>query len=299
VRFGNHRPFYGGEDVKKGLFIGLATLDCLYLVEQFPQQNQKIVALDHCISAGGPAANAAIAFQAFGHQATWLGILGNHPISQLIKADLSQFNLNILDLSPDSLLSPPVSSITITQGSGDRNVISLNAMKVQATSDQLPSNLLDDIDIILIDGHQMEISSVIAKEAQQRKIPVVIDGGSWKTGLETVLPYADYIISSANFYPPHCDNLKSVLSYLNKFETKGVAVTNGEKPIIYRSKRAMGELKAHSNSVIDTLGAGDIFHGVFCHFILNNDFVFSLKKASEIASLSCKFFGTREWLKWI
>jgi sugar/nucleoside kinase (ribokinase family) len=281
----------------KGLFVGLATLDCIYLVEQFPSQNQKIVALDHCISAGGPAANAAIAFQALGNQATWVGNLGNHPISRLIKADLQKYNLIIQDLSPNTLLSPPVSSITVTKNSGDRSVISLNASKIQVTPDQLPTNLLTGIDLILIDGHQMAISGIIAQQAQQQNIPVVIDGGSWKTGFDTVLPYADYVIASGNFYAPNCDSQDQVLAYLKQFYLKGAAITNGEKPIIYTDKNKKKCLHVNNFKIVDTLGAGDIFHGAFCHYILNNNFVISLKKASEIASLSCQFFGTREWLK--
>ncbi|MGK7931738.1 MAG: sugar kinase [Microcystaceae cyanobacterium] len=283
----------------KGLFVGLATLDCIYLVEQFPSQNQKIVALDHCISAGGPAANAAITFQAWGNQGQWLGNLGNHPISQLIKADLQKYNLRIQDLSPDSLFSPPVSSITVTKGSGDRSVISLNATKIQASPEQLPTHLLSDIDIILIDGHQMAISAVIAQEAQQQDIPVIIDGGSWKRGFDTVLPYADYVIASSNFYPPDCHSQEDVLIYLKQFDLKAAAITNGGNAIVFEEKDRKKYLDINSRKVIDTLGAGDIFHGAFCHYILENDVVFSLKKASEVASLSCQFFGTREWLKWL
>ncbi len=281
----------------KGLFVGLATLDCIYLVEQFPTQNQKIVALDQCISAGGPAANAAIAFQHLGHQATWIGVLGNHPISQLIKADLEQYNLTLADLDPNCSISPPVSSVTVPQGSGDRSVISLNATKIQATPDNLPENILDDIDLILIDGHQMAISSVLAQKAQAKKIPVVMDGGSWKTGFETVLPYVDYSICSANFYPPACQSLEDVFTFLDKFYLKGIGITQGEHPIIYQQGKKKGKLEVNSGDIVDTLGAGDILHGAFCHYILEQDFVFSLKKASKIASLACQFLGTREWLK--
>jgi sugar/nucleoside kinase (ribokinase family) len=47
---------------------------------------------------------------------------------------------------------------------------------------------------------------------------------------------------------------------------------------------------------VDTLGAGDIFHGAFCHYILQNDFPVSLERAAEIASLSCTSLGTRAWI---
>ncbi len=58
------------------------------------------------------------------------------------------------------------------------------------------------------------------------------------------------------------------------------------------------ELKVPEIEVVDTLGSGDIFHGAFCHFILqDNDFIKSLEKATQIAGLSCTFYGTRKWIE--
>jgi sugar/nucleoside kinase (ribokinase family) len=49
---------------------------------------------------------------------------------------------------------------------------------------------------------------------------------------------------------------------------------------------------------VDTLGAGDIFHGAFCHYLLEcNDFLLSLERAGEVASLSCTSLGTRAWIE--
>lgn len=48
---------------------------------------------------------------------------------------------------------------------------------------------------------------------------------------------------------------------------------------------------------IDTMGAGDILHGAFCHFILEHDYHTSLARAAEIASQSCTSLGTRNWIE--
>ena len=46
----------------KGLFVGLVTLDLIYLAESPPKNNQKLVADDYLVAAGGPVTNAAVAF---------------------------------------------------------------------------------------------------------------------------------------------------------------------------------------------------------------------------------------------
>ncbi len=38
---------------KKGLFVGLVTLDFVYLATAAPSNNQKVVALDYTVTAGG------------------------------------------------------------------------------------------------------------------------------------------------------------------------------------------------------------------------------------------------------
>lgn len=281
---------------KRGLFVGLVTLDLIYLADAPPSANQKIVAKETTIAAGGPATNAAIAFQHLGSSATLIGAIGSHPICHLIKSDLETCGVQIIDLDPTKTESPPVSSIVVTQSTGDRAVVSINAVKSQVMIDC--ENLLADIDIVLIDGHQMQLGAKIAKLARDRNIPVVIDGGSWKPGFETVLPYVDYAICSANFKPP---TDQTVFDYLQGFGISNIAITQGKNAVTVTCAEGNElqtlKIDVPKVPVIDTLGAGDIFHGAFCHYILEHSLIDALSKAANVASHSCQFFGTREWMK--
>lgn len=272
---------------KHGLFVGLVTLDLIYLADAPPSANQKIVAEETTIAAGGPSTNAAIAFQHLGNSATLIGAIGSHPICHLIHSDLKNCGVQVIDLDPTKTESPPVSSIVVSKSTGDRAVVSINAVKSQVTEFPI---LLDDIDIVLIDGHQMQIGSAIASQARARNIPVVIDGGSWKPGFETVLPYVDYAICSANFKPP---TDQTVFDYLKNFGISNIAITRGKNAIELPAL----QIDVPQVSTVDTLGAGDIFHGAFCHYILEHSFIEALSKAAKVASHSCQFFGTREWMK--
>ena len=51
--------------------------------------------------------------------------------------------------------------------------------------------------------------------------------------------------------------------------------------------------------VLDSLGAGDILHGAFCHYILERDFKNALEMASRAATLSCTALGPRAWIEQI
>ena len=281
---------------KTGLFVGLITLDLVYLTATYPDKNQKVVASNYAVTAGGPATNAAVTFSYFNNQTILLGGLGNHPITYLIKADLEKHNVRIQDLDKIRSEPPPVSSIITTQDTGDRAVISINATKSQISKELIDSQIIHDVDIVLIDGHQMVASLEIAQFAKSKNIPIVIDGGSWKTGLEEILPVVDYAICSANFYPPNCESEEEVFAYLASQNIPHIAITKGEKSIKYFSDGKFGNVEVPKVNAVDTLGAGDIFHGAFCHYIFNGEFTEALTNAANIAAHSCQYFGTRQWM---
>lgn len=286
----------------RGVFVGLITLDLLYLTADLPDRNQKIVALDYTMAAGGPATNAAVTFSHLGNPARLLGSMGCHPMTTLVLADLQQWGVTVADLAPDRGTPLPTSSIIVNQATGERAVVSLNAAKSQASVQAIPDDILQaigsqEIDIVLIDGHQMEVGRAIAQRAQAAQVPIVVDGGSWKPGFEQVLPYANYVICSANFYPPHCHSTSEVVAYLKTLQIPHIAITQGDRPILFFSPDQSGQIAIPPVQPVDTLGAGDIFHGAFCHFILQSSFPEALTQAAAIASYACRFFGTRQWME--
>ncbi|MEH1786421.1 sugar kinase [Nostoc sp.] len=280
----------------RGLFVGLVTLDLIYLADSAPKSNQKIVATDYIVAAGGPATNAAVTFSYLGNQATVLGVVGSHPMTQLIRGDLANYKVAIADLEPTTDLAPPVSSIIVTQSTGERSVVSINAVKTQVSSASIPADILQNVNILLIDGHQMVVSYALAQMAKAKNIPIVIDAGSWKPGFEQILPFVDYAICSANFYPPNCQTREDVFAYLSGFDIPHIAITYGQNPIEYLSCTKTGIVDVPQIQAVDTLGAGDIFHGAFCHYILRESFTDALALAANVAADSCKFFGTRRWM---
>ena len=80
-----------------GLFVGLAVLDVIQLVDAPPGPDEKIVALDQAVAAGGPAANAAVAFAALGGRALLAAPVGAGPLAELIRADLTACGVELID----------------------------------------------------------------------------------------------------------------------------------------------------------------------------------------------------------
>jgi sugar/nucleoside kinase (ribokinase family) len=280
------------------VFLGLATVDFIYAVESIPRENQKLVAHRQEILCGGPAANAAIACAFLGGPATLVSAVGAHPLASVIREELEQFHIPLMDLDPSSAEMPPVSSILVSQGSGNRTVISGHATRKQAPREAFDAAVLKNAALLMVDGHQMSCAIRAAAEAKAVGIPVVLDGGSWKDQTDKLLAHTRAVICSEDFRPPGTENVRNVIAYLLDHGVEAAAITRGAKPVLWATRQEEGEVTVPVIAAVDTLGAGDIFHGAFCHRAMKGaSFVDSLKFAVEVAAYSCQSFGTRAWME--
>ncbi len=279
-----------------GLFLGLTTIDILYGVDTHPLSNEKLKAEWQLAFAGGPAANAAITFSALGNESSLCSGLGNHPAAQLALRDLVAYGVRFHDFSAHPEKEPVISSILINSVTGDRCVIYSNTDERSLRDESDYQVLLDNCQVLLLDGYYLGQAVELAKLAQERGVKVVLDGGSWKDDLDHLLPYIDYAICSENFLPPGCTDLKSVLEYLSLHKMSGCAVSRGGNSIVTREGEKICSLEVNQVETVDTLGAGDILHGAFCDAILTCSFMSSLERAAAVASESCRHYGPRQWI---
>jgi len=280
-----------------GIFVGLSTIDVVYHVDGFPTANSKVVAQSQDVFVGGPATNAAIAFAHLGGSPSLVTAAGRNALADVIRKDLESNSVRLVDLNHTFRDTPAISCVTVN-ASGQRNVISANSGRIPTPPVEVDAHLLDQAQVLLVDGHFMPACMAWAEAAHARGLPVVLDGGSWKEGTEDLLGHVSIAICSADFRPPGCNSEEKTIRYLKKQEVKHIAVTHGAEPVVFDSGATSGTLRVPQVEAVDTMGAGDIFHGSFCYFIAaGHGFVEALADAAQIASESCRFHGTREWMK--
>ncbi len=279
------------------LFVGLSTIDVVYSVDEFPAANTKVAARSQSVFAGGPATNAAIACAHLGSNAALVTGVGRNALAGVIREELKKHSVQLIDLNPDFEDAPVISSVTVDKA-GNRNVVSANAMRVTAPPARVDTELCRQTRIVMVDGHYMEACLAWAAAARACGTPVVFDGGSWKDGTEALLKSVHTAICSADFMPPGCSSRDEVIQYLKNSGVTNIALTSGPAPIEFLFGQSSGSIRVPEVDVVDTMGAGDILHGAYCHFAaMGRDFVDSLTQAARIASESCRFSGTRQWMK--
>lgn len=279
-----------------GIFVGLSTIDVVYGVDEFPASNTKIAAQSQDVFVGGPATNAAITFGQLGSEAALVTALGRNTLSAVVQSELTKYKIRLVDLNPDFDGLPALSSVTVDRH-GNRNVISANAIRVATPPAKVDANLLHNARVVMVDGHFMEACRAWAGAAKGRGKQVVLDGGSWKPGTEELLKSVHTAICSADFLPPNCSSREEVVEYLKSRGMANIAITNGGGAIHFASGQSSGTISVPQVKVVDTMGAGDIFHGAYCFYVsTGRGFIESLAEATKVAAESCRYAGTREWM---
>ena len=309
-----------------GLFIGLAVLDVIQLVDAPPGPDEKIVALDQAVAAGGPAANAAVAFAALGGRALLAAPVGAGPLAELIRADLTACGVELIDCAAAptargaAAAGPSVSSCTISAATGERSVVSTNA---RARPDPAPLSALSDAvaagapapDVVLIDGHNPPLARAGLDLAERVGALRLMDAGSWKDDAADLPGRCDVVAPSARFHPPGPAGAlrepADVAAWLRGRGAGAVVLTRGSAPVLWWCGERSGSAAPPAVGAVDTLGAGDVFHGALalaCALpgrrsggggearIAPTALADAVASACAVAAASTEHFGTRAWI---
>ncbi len=263
---------------------GLTTLDLVQYVDRLPGPDEKVQALDARIEFGGPAANAAFTAGALGLRSRVITCIGRSALSLAVLDSVRAAGLEVVDAAAQRDWQPPVSSVAVT--GSHRAVISLNA--AASPSGLLPGGALDECAALLVDGHHLALCVAAATQARLAGIPVLLDGGSWKPGLEHLIPLVDAAVLSADFDPPEPV----------AWHGRPVAITDGPRPVRFWAGQVAGSVAVDPVAGADTLGAGDVFHGAWLAHVGRfglDDFEGGLRFAARIAGLSCRYPGAHAW----
>ena len=286
------------------LFAGLTTLDVVHLVERLPHSNEKLASADFLVAAGGPATNAAVAFARCGGAAELITALPDDALAGLVAADLARCGVR---LSVEDALEPPTptASILVTRETGDRAVVSptgragLDLPAAVRLDD--PARLADS-GAVLLDGYFRHLGLPLAWAARRAGVPVILDAGSFKRYTEELIAVTDLAIVSDDFAVPDTDgSADAVLEWLLAHGVRAAVVTRGGAPLVWRTVTARGEVAVDPVAVVDTLGAGDVFHGAMTFRIASlgldlDRLPQDLEWSARVAGASLRSFGTRAWL---
>jgi sulfofructose kinase len=278
--------------------VGHAALDRVYAVDAWPADSGKIPVHRFEESGGGMAANAAAAIARLGGDAMFWGPTGQDTVAGIIRGQLvaDGVDAEYLRSFPDRTSSH---SAVIVDGRGERLVVGYRGTALQAPADWLPLEQLAFARALLADVRWVEGAAAALRAARDQGIPAVLDAEIADVDiLERLTGIADHVIfSERGLGAWSADDVEGGLRKVLSKGARIAAVTLGANGVTWIESDSPGELRhfpAYAVPIVDTLAAGDVFHGAYALALADGQHPGdAIRFASAAAAIKCTRPGGR------
>lgn len=259
--------------------------------------NQKYRSPESHGCPGAPALNGACLCARWGAPVQLVARLGDDLYGRLVRTELERCGVRMDYLIPDAQARTSFSVIAVDDATGDRTIFNIPCPQAPVTF-PVPE---EEPDVVLADGHEPEAALAVLEAWPQARS--MVDAGTYRESTYEVARAVDFIVCSEDFARqytgsalPDADDAHETDRLLTRIEgiNGGVAVvTLGSRGLIYRDEQgAPRHMPAFPVRVVDTTGAGDIFHGAFAHGLYEGlPLEDNLRRASMASALSVQAMG--------
>ena len=278
------------------LCVGMPVRDLTFRVPGVPARGSKEHASHFDEICGGNALNAAIGIVRLGGRASICGPIGDarETSSRFIFEQMAHEGIDTKHIVHMRGLVTPISAIMIDP-SGERTIVTFRDPELWKVELPDVDALLEDCDAILTESRCAEFCTDLCAEARRRGIPVIVDVDRAMSLREGLLTASSHLVFSSEPLQETADvsDDGEALQKIAKLTPSFLAGTRGPRGTIWLDEHQdLQETPAFPVHTVDTLGAGDVFHGAFALAITEQQEVRqALRFASAAAALKCTRFG--------
>ncbi|MDA9464713.1 sugar kinase [Bradyrhizobium sp. CCBAU 53415] len=278
------------------LCIGMPVRDLIFRVDAVPERGSKANASDLAEICGGNALNAAIAIARLGGRVAFTGPMGDagETSSGFILERMAREGVDITHVVRMPDMTTPVSAIMI-EPSGERTLTIYRDPGLWRVKLPDADALLVDCRAVLVESRCAAFARSLCAEARQRGIPVVVGVDRMMALQDGLLATASHLLfASAQLQETAgVDGDGEALKLLAGLTPAFIAATDGPHGTIWlNEKDQLEETPAFPVQAVDTLGAGDVFHGAFTLRLAEGEGVReALRFAAAAAALKCTRHG--------
>ena len=283
------------EAAPKILCAGGAVQDIIMRVDKFPAAGSKVQASEFLITSGGQAGNAAVAIARLGGKCTYIGALGDRD-DDVANTIVKTFAGENIDVSR-ALRVPGArssASLILIDASGEKMIATRRDSGLSQARPDDPDAAVAEVDAVMLDNRYSNISLPICLAAKARGIPRVLDFDKPTPPDDPLFQTCTHVICSADAIRESTGSkeLPAALAKLGESYKGFLAVTDGPDGIYWRDGNDIRHMPAFKVAAVDTLGAGDTFHGAFTfRLVETGDVVEAMRFAAAAAAIKCTRFG--------
>jgi sulfofructose kinase len=272
------------------LTVGALALDTIFRFDHLPVASGKYLPLDTVQVAQGMATAQAATIVRLGGKARLWASIGDDATGDRIVADLTEAGIDLSALRRVAGATSGFSSIFVDRA-GERIIVPHYDPAIRARPDLVPD--LSDVAAISADVRWPDAAEIALHAARDVGVPGILDvEAAPEDVLDRLVPIATHLIASepgAFALTGEPDPAKAV-EILARSRAEFVAVTAGERGVFWPGSHQ----PAFEVEAVDTLAAGDVFHGAFAFGLTEGwEIADTIRFASAAAAIKCTRFGGR------
>jgi sulfofructose kinase len=279
--------------------VGLNATDTVIPLSTYPARGSKVEYSSSTVLPGGQVATTVVACQHWGLRTRYIGKLGDDLAATLHREAFSHAGP---DIGVDTRIitvpgAPSAQSLILVDAQGERTVLIRRDERLALHPTDLQREWITNARALHVDGYDTEAAILAATWAREANIPVIADLDELYPNVETLIANVDYLIVSRDF-PSRLmgePDLEQALRKMQRsYSCRLAAATLGQDGVLAWDGKRLLHTPAFCVPVVDTTGAGDIFHAGFIYALLEDwPLDRQLDFACAAAALNCTAVGAR------
>ena len=281
------------------LVVGYNAWDVIFPLGDTPPPDGKTEVAPIVACGGGPGATAAVALARLGVDVRFVTVLSDDLPGRQQRCELEAagVDLSLAVTSPGH--ATPRAVIRVDPRTGGRRIYWSRGNLPALDPGRMDPLWLEGVDLLYCDGHEAPAAAVLARAVRHSGMPIVLDAGSVRRGLDELVPLCTDVIGSEGFATAFT-GIDGVLPALEDLRAKGperVATTFGAAGVVALDAEGPRHVPAFDVPVVDTTGAGDVFHAGYARALVHGlPFGQCLRYGAAVAALKCRDYGGRAGL---
>ncbi len=248
----------------QALFIGQTYIDVTFLTDHMPTGDEKHVASAYAVSFGGNAVTAAFCCAKLGVVPDLIATLADDWLGRMFVDMAAKYAIPV---HPRKVRSSSLSFIM--PNNGKRAIV---RCRDDDYLHPFPTLNINGCRALHLDGHQSDAALHYAKLCREAGILTSLDGGGLRDTTHELLALIDVAIVAERLCEQMALTPEGMLDYLKGRGCRIGGVTLGERGMVWYDETGristLPALPVPPEKIIDTSGAGDVFHGAYVYSYL-------------------------------
>jgi sugar/nucleoside kinase (ribokinase family) len=275
--------------------VGLNATDTILQLSEFPECGSKVEYDSELVMPGGQVATTVVACQTWGLSTRYVGKLGDDDAARLHAREFTRMGVEGQLIHVPGATS--ARSLILVDRRGERTVLCRRDERVTLRPEELKRDWIVNARALHVDGHDTAAATLAAGWARAAGVPVVADLDDIYPGVDALVEKIDYLVASRDF-PGRLTGESNLKTALREIQTRYgcvlTAATLGPDGVLAWDGDRFHYAAAYRVPVVDTTGAGDIFHAGFIYGLSQG---WALERQLDFscaaAALNCMHEGAR------